>query len=154
MCSLGWEALDRGGQGIPQFWRRDQAPGFVQMHFQLSVANARQLDTDPTGPANVWRFVVLLRRRFDQCLLDADGRRHDNCDVSIVMMIDGTHREHFLLNKESRLAVRELLKRLRQRETNPADTFDLLFALIGLWFFRYSFHQHGLFEQQRRTAAG
>jgi hypothetical protein len=52
--------------------------------------------------------------------------------------------------------MRDLFPCLRLRETNAADTFDLLYALIGLWFFRRSFHQHDLlrvFGWRRWTAA-
>ena len=112
------------------------------MEGQCLIADARQLNSHPTGTANVRRFVVLLRRFFDQCLLDPDRRGDDHSDVTIVVMIVGKHGKYFLAHKPRRLAMRDLFPTARQRQTDAPDTFDLLFTLARLWWFSYSLHQN------------
>lgn len=67
-----------------QFPWRDQSPGLVYMKSQLFIADAGELDAHPAGSANVWRSVVFLRRRLDQCFLNTDRSRQYNCDVPVV----------------------------------------------------------------------
>ena len=128
----------RRGRGVVlvlQFLWCDQSPGLVQMKSQLFIADSIQLDTNPAGYANVRRPVKLLWRAFDQHLLDSYSGRYRDRNMPIVVMVNGAHGKH-LLNEESWFSMREFLRSARQGETNPSNSLDMLFALIGLLLFR------------------
>src|SRR5258708_1731763 len=103
------------------------------MQNQLFIADAGKFDTDPACSANVWWPVKLFRAGCDQHRLDTNSRRAGYSDVPIVVMINGTHREHFLANEEGRFTVRELFPRTGQSGTNPSHPFDLFLIRVRLF---------------------
>ena len=117
---------------VLQFFRRDQSPGFVQVQSQLFIADAFELDANPTAHANVGRPVKFFRRRFDQRLLDTNRRRDHNRDVPVLVMIVGAHGEDFFADEESRLAMRKFLGGFRQRAANATDSLQMFFAIAEI----------------------
>lgn len=126
---------------VLQFLRSDQPPRFMKMESQLFIAHTRELDANPTSSANIWWSVILLRLRFDQHRLNSNRSRNRYSNVSIVVMIDGAHREHSLADEECWFAMRQLLHRLGQRGTNASHAF-YLFLTGGLWLCGWSLHSN------------
>ena len=95
------------------------------MSGKLLVANAWKFDTHPARVAHVGRSIEFLWVTFDQSFLNPYSSGNNNCDVTVVMVIDRAHREDFLLHEERRLAVGDLFPRLRQSETETPNAFDV-----------------------------
>src|SRR5687768_18290442 len=84
------------------------------MSLKLLVANARKFDAYPPRVAHVGRSIKFFWVAFDQRRLNPYSSRNNNCDVTIVMMIDRAHRENFFLHEERRFAVGEFFPRDRK----------------------------------------
>jgi hypothetical protein len=97
---------------------------------EFFICDAVDFDADPTATTDVRRPVKFLRRLFDQHLLNADRGRHGHRDMAVVVVIVRKHGKDFLADKPRWFAVRDLFPRFRKRETNPAYTLDLLFAVL------------------------
>ena len=102
----------------------------MQVLRQLFFADPIYFDAHPTTHANVWWPIKFLWRLLDQHLLNADGRRNSHGYMAIAVMVIRKHRKHFLIDKPRRLAMRDLLPRAGQRQTNMPHAFDLLFAFV------------------------
>src|SRR5260370_30891655 len=98
------------------------------MQSKFRVTDAINFDPYPTAHAHIRWAIKLLRRFVDEHFLNADCRGHGDGDVPVAVMIVRKHREHFLPDKPSRLAVIDLLPSFRQPEANSSHALDLLLA--------------------------
>ena len=57
--------------------------------------------------------------------------RNENGDVSVIVMIEGAHREDSLSDEEGGLAVREFLEALGHRVANAADALERYFRIFS-----------------------
>src|SRR5215217_3542403 len=92
---------------------------------KLLIADSRQFNPDPACRTDVRRPVEFFRISFDQCRLHSNCDWHRHGDMTIVVVIDRTHRKHPLFYKESRFAVGEFFPGFRQRQTKTAHALDV-----------------------------
>lgn len=78
------------------------------MEVQILFCNVGKFDPHPATHAHIGWFKVNIGRGFDQAGLKAIWHRQPNRHMTVIVMIVGEHDEHFLVNKEGRLAMRKL----------------------------------------------
>ena len=91
-----------------------------------------EFNSDPSARSDVRRFVVAFRIGMDQRGLRAGLGRYPDCDVPVVVMIVRKHRKYTLAGEKCRLAVRQLLARLRHREAKPSYSSDMVVTGHGI----------------------
>jgi hypothetical protein len=101
------------------------------MFAQLIVADAAQLDSNPSLHADVRRLVVFPRPFADQHGLLAKLGGNPHRDVSIVVMVVDEHRVDPFVNEECGRAVRQFFCGARQRHADLADSLSLFVAHAG-----------------------
>src|SRR5688572_28056031 len=79
------------------------------MSLKLLVANARKFDAYPPRVAHVDRSIKFFWVAFDQRRLNPYSSQKNNCDETIILVIERAHRENFFLHEERRFAVGEFL---------------------------------------------
>lgn len=108
-----------------EFFRRDQAPGLADVKCKLFIVDVLEFEPYPSSSADIRRPVELLRRSFDQHLLNSGRSWYDDCDVPVFVMIVGEHREYLLANEEGWFTVRESLRCFGERQTDSPDALYL-----------------------------
>src|SRR5436853_7711129 len=109
------------------------------MESQLFIAAAIKLDAHPAAHAHIRRPLKFLWLSFDERLLNANSRGYHYCDMSIVVMVIGKHREDLFAHKPGRFAVRQFFCGLRKRVTNALHSLQMLLAFVRLSLFCNSF---------------
>src|SRR5690349_1493199 len=95
---------------------------------EFFVTEEREFNTNPAGVANIRWPIKLFWRLFDQSCLNTDSSGNYYGNVSIVVMVDRTHRKNSLTHEECRFAVRKFFHRLRQTQTCFPDTLHMFLS--------------------------
>jgi hypothetical protein len=92
------------------------------MYLECIVADASQFNPNPAARSNVGRLEIRRRLLLDQRGLKTLRHRQPYCEVTILVMVVGKHREHtfVLLDEERRRAVRELFRGIRYEIASSA----------------------------------
>ena len=93
------------------------------------IADSWQFNSNPPCWTNVRRPVEFFWISFDQRCLHANRGRYCDCDMTIIVVIDRTHRKDPFFHKESWFAVRKFFPGFGQPQAKTAHAFDVFFRI-------------------------
>jgi len=100
---------------LKAFWFRDQSVGFVQVDGEVLVAHLAQFHADPAFDAHLWRAEVGAGMDLYQHRLGTGLDRDRDGDMAVAVVVIDEHAIDLLFDKESGLAVGQLLGGARNR---------------------------------------